>query len=79
MHISNAEEERLAKLVLGNFERDGIATMTAAQRVAYLSSTTLSAYQLLRTAAGDEWVRGWLRAALDDLKSPAPFVFRNPS
>ncbi|SMG01231.1 hypothetical protein [Burkholderia singularis] len=75
-----AEDMRMMKIVLDDYTRNGIATMTDSEKVTYLSASMLSAYQLIRSVAGDEWVKGWLESALYDVKNnPCAFVIRKPS
>ncbi|ABC34251.1 putative gp44 [Burkholderia thailandensis E264] len=75
-----AEDMRMIKLVLDDYTRNGIATMTDSEKVTYLSASLLSAYQLLRSVAGDEWVKGWLESALHDvMTTPCPVEIRKPS
>lgn len=75
-----AEDMRMIKLVLDDYTRNGIATMTDSEKVTYLSASLLSAYQLIRSIAGDEWVKGWLEAALYDVtNNPCAVEIRKPS
>ncbi|MDA0560460.1 hypothetical protein [Burkholderia pseudomallei] len=75
-----AEDMRMMKLVLDGYTRNGIATMTDSEKVTYLSASLLSAYQLLRGVAGDEWVKDWLEAALHDVThNPCAVEIRKPS
>ncbi|MEB5483935.1 hypothetical protein QMA69_05400 [Burkholderia pseudomallei] len=75
-----AEDMRMMKLVLDGYTRNGIATMTDSEKVTYLSAAMLSAYQLIRSVAGDKWVTGWLEAALHDVThNPCAVEIRKPS
>ncbi|KWF29880.1 hypothetical protein [Burkholderia pseudomultivorans] len=75
-----AEDMRMMRIVLADYTRNGIATMTESEKVTYLSASLLSAYQLIRSVAGDEWVRSWLEAALYDVKNnPCAVEIRKPS
>lgn len=75
-----AEDMRTMKLVLDDYTRNGIATMTESEKVSYLSASLLSAYQLLRSVVGDEWVMGWLEAALHEvMTTPCAVEIRKPS
>lgn len=75
-----AEDMRMMKIVLDDYTRNGIATMTDSEKVTYLSASLLSAYQLLRSVAGDEWVKGWLESALHDvMTTQCPVEIRKPS
>ncbi|MEB2504599.1 hypothetical protein SB394_11820 [Burkholderia sp. BCCIQ04A] len=75
-----AEDMRMMRIVLDDYTRNGIATMTDSEKVTYLSASLLCAYQLIRSVAGDEWVRGWLEAALYDVKNnPCAVEIRKPS
>ena len=44
------------------------------ERSSYLSALLMISYKLLRTAVGDEFVRGWLESALHEVKTEAPDV-----
>lgn len=44
------------------------------ERSSYLSALLMISYKLLRTAAGDEFVRGWLESALHEVQTEAPDV-----
>ncbi|HVM91354.1 MAG TPA: hypothetical protein VMT67_01010 [Terriglobales bacterium] len=75
-----AEDTRQMNMILASFQRDGIATKTDAEKVSYLSAGLLVSYQLIRSVAGDEWVRGWLEAALHDVtNNPCAVEIRKPS
>ncbi len=75
-----AEDMRMMKIVLDDYARNGIAMMTDSEKVAYLSASFLSAYQLLRSVSGDEWVKGWLESALHDvMTTPCLVEIRKPS
>ncbi|MBR8084591.1 hypothetical protein C6V04_04825 [Burkholderia multivorans] len=75
-----AEDMRMMRIVLADHTRNGIATMTDSEKVTYLSASLLSAYQLLRSVVGDEWVKGWLESALYDVKNnPCAVEIRKPS
>lgn len=75
-----AKDMRTMKLVLDDYTRNGIATMTDSEKVTYLSASLLSAYQLLRSVVGDEWVMGWLEAALHEvMTTPCAVEIRKPS
>lgn len=75
-----AEERRAVDLILASFTRDGIATMSEAEKVDYLSAGLLASYQLLRGLVGDEWMEGWLEAALTEVRTtPAWAHIRKPS
>ena len=75
-----AEDMRMMKIVLDDYTRNGIATMTDSEKVTYLSASLLSAYQLIRAVAGDEWVKGWLESALYDVtNNPCAVEIRKPS
>ncbi|MDN7970641.1 hypothetical protein QZM91_24125 [Burkholderia multivorans] len=76
----NDEDMRMMQIVLDDYTRNGIATMTVSEKVTYLSASLLSAYQLLRSVVGDEWVKGWLESALYDVKNnPCAVEIRKPS
>ncbi|MBU9398121.1 hypothetical protein KTE13_00015 [Burkholderia multivorans] len=73
------EDMRMMRIVLDDYTRNGIATMTDAEKVTYLSASLLSAYQLLRSVVGDEWVKGWLESALYDVENnPCAVEIRKP-
>ncbi|VBD52247.1 hypothetical protein [Burkholderia pseudomallei] len=75
-----AEEMRMMMLVLDDYTRNGIATMTDSEKGNYLSASLLSAYQLLRGVVGDECVMGWLEAALHEvMTTPCEVEIRKPS
>ncbi|ONC33734.1 hypothetical protein AQ914_25800 [Burkholderia pseudomallei] len=75
-----AEDMQMMKLVFDDYARNGIATMTASEKVTYLSASLFSAYQLIRSVAGDEWVKDWLEAALFDVtNNPCAVEIRKPS
>lgn len=75
-----AEDTRQMNMILASFQRDGIATKTAAEKISYLSAGLLVSYQLLRGLVGDEWVKGWLESALADVQAnPAMVELRKPS
>ncbi|CAJ8441572.1 hypothetical protein ACGY1D_16725 [Burkholderia pseudomallei] len=79
-NAEKAEDMRMIKLVLDDYTRNGIATMTESEKVSYLSASLLSAYQLLRSVVGDEWVMGWLEAALHEvMTTPCAVEIRKPS
>lgn len=42
------------------------------ERGSYLSALLMISYKLLRTAEGDEFVRGWLESALHEVRTEAP-------
>lgn len=44
------------------------------ERSSYLSALLMISYKLLRTAVGDEFVRGWLESALHEVQTEAPDV-----
>ena len=44
------------------------------ERSSYLSALLMISYKLLRTAAGDEFVRGWLECAMHEVQTEAPDV-----
>lgn len=44
------------------------------ERGPYLSALLMASYKLLRTVEGDEFVRGWLEAALAEVLTTAPDV-----
>lgn len=44
------------------------------ERSSYLSALLMISYKLLRTTAGDEFVRGWLESALHEVQTEAPDV-----
>ena len=47
------------------------------ERGPYLSALLAISYKLLRTVEGDEFVRGWLESALNEVKTEAPDVAIN--
>lgn len=47
------------------------------ERESYLSALLMISYKLLRTVAGDEFVRGWMESALQEVKTEAPDVTIN--
>lgn len=73
------DEEKIMSKVLDTFQNQGIATMSHAERASYLSAIMQTSYQLMRSVEGDEFVRGFLESALEDLATPAPVVLRKPS
>lgn len=54
-----------------------IPRLNPQERGPYLSALMLISYKLLRTAEGDEFVLGWLQAALQDVQTQAPDVAIN--
>ena len=75
-----AAERRAVDLILTSFTRDGIATMTEAEKIDYLSAGLLTSYQLLRGLVGDEWMEGWLESALNDVRTTRAWAaIRKPS
>lgn len=44
------------------------------ERSSYLSALLMISYKLLRTAEGDEFVRGWLESAMHEVQTEAPDV-----
>lgn len=44
------------------------------ERGPYLSALLLASYKLLRTVEGDEFVRGWLESALEEVNTTPPDV-----
>lgn len=48
------------------------------QRQDYLEMLGHAATKYMRALGGDDYVRGWLQAAMDELSGPAPFVLRKP-
>lgn len=58
----------------------GFAVMTKKQQSAFLSGMLLVSYDLLRTIEDDNFVRGWLEAALAGLPEEGPILqVRKPS
>lgn len=73
-------EKKAVDLILSNFARDGIATMTEAQKIDYLSAALCASYQILRGVVGNEWMEGWLGEALNEVRTtPAWVQIRKPS
>lgn len=48
--------------------------LTPEERSSYLSALLMISYKLLRTAVGDEFVRGWLESAMHEVQTEAPDV-----
>lgn len=44
------------------------------ERSSYLSALLMISYKLLRTAEGDEFVRGWLESAMHEVQTEAADV-----
>lgn len=72
-------DEISAQLAIESFGNAGIATMSRATRIEFLTSAFALACGLLRGAAGDSYVRGMLDSAIDDLSSSPDIVFREPN
>jgi hypothetical protein len=77
--ISEAREQELMNKAVQALEAAGVPTMPRDEAGAYLTSVMTSAYALLRSDEGDEYVRGWLQSAHDDLINPPAFEIRKPS
>ncbi len=73
----DAEMVDRAMSVIGS---SGFAVMTKQQQSAFLSGMLLVSYDLLRSIEDDNFVRGWLEAALAGLPEEGPFLqVRKPS
>jgi hypothetical protein len=44
------------------------------ERSSYLSALLMISYKLLRTVEGEDFVRGWLESALDEVRTESPDV-----
>lgn len=77
--VTDAREQELMNKVVQALEAAGVPTMSRDEAGAYLTSVMTSAYALLRTVESDEYVRGWLESAHDDLVNPPTFEIRKPS
>jgi len=73
----DAEMVDRAMSVIGS---SGFAVMTKQQQSAFLSGMLLVSYDLLRSIEDDNFVRGWLEAALAGLPEEGLFLqVRKPS
>lgn len=77
--VSEAKEQELMNKAVQALEVAGVPTMPRDEAAAYLTGVMTSAYALLRTVAGDAYIRGWLDSALDDLANPPVVEIRKPS
>jgi hypothetical protein len=77
--MKHVDEDKIMTKVLDTLHHQGIASMSHAERAAYLSAVMHVSYQLMRSVEGDEFVRGFLESALADLNRPAPIGLRLPS
>lgn len=65
-------EDQIAKLVIDMLGRLMNQLPTKHRKGHALGVLMLACYNLLRTIEGDEFVKGWLESALEDVKNNPP-------
>ncbi|WP_213761753.1 hypothetical protein [Caballeronia sp. dw_19] len=77
--VTEARENELMDKAVDLLEAAGVPTMAREEASAFLTGVMTTAFMLLRTVAGDEYLRGWLAGASGDLCKPAVVEIRKPS
>lgn len=77
--VTDARECELMDKATKALETAGIPTMPRDEASVFLTSVITLAFTLLRTFENDEYMRGWVDSALDDLQKPPAVEIRRPS
>lgn len=77
--VTEARENELMDRAVDLMEAAGVPTMPREEANAFLTGVMTTAFMLLRTVASDEYLRGWLEGARDDLDKPPAVLIRKPS
>lgn len=77
--LTEARENELMDKAVDLLEAAGVPTMPREEACSFLTGVMTTAFMLLRTVAGDEYLRGWLAGASGDLYTPPVVNIRKPS
>jgi hypothetical protein len=77
--VTEARENELLDKAVDLLEAAGVPTMPREEACAFLTGVMTTAFLLLRTVEGDDYLRSWLEGASGDLHKPPTIEIRKPS